>query len=141
MRGARDQLAQTRPFHLIGVQAYRSANRQILDCRRCRNNSDGWETGKEPLRLRTSTLASMKLRQGWGTPTFVLVRRSVGAEVHTPLTARNEIEFPSLPSRRNLKEFIKRRVASFLEVLIRLKPATSSLLASVVDSDGSVLNL
>jgi hypothetical protein len=36
----------------------------------------------------------------WGTPTFVLVRRSVGAKGHKPLTARDEIEFPSLPSRR-----------------------------------------
>ena len=74
---------------------------------------------------------------GWGTPTFVLVRRSVGAKGHTPLTARDEIEFPSLPSRRILKELIKRRVAALLEVLIRLQPATSSLHASVVDSDGS----
>src|SRR5580704_2957480 len=71
----------------------------------------------------------------WGTPTFVLVRRSVGAKGHTPLTARDEIEFPSLPSRRILKTNIKRRVAAFLEVLIRLQPATSSLLSSVVDSD------
>jgi hypothetical protein len=68
----------------------------------------------------------------------VLVGRGVGAKGHTPLTARDEIEFPSLPSLlRILKEFIKRRVAAFLEVLIRLQPATSSLLASVVDSDGS----
>src|SRR5580704_5790700 len=73
----------------------------------------------------------------WGTPTFALVRRSVGAKGHTHLTARNEIEFPSLPSLRILKEVIKRRVASIIEVLIRSKPATSSLLASVVDSDGS----
>jgi hypothetical protein len=84
----------------------------------------------------------MKLRQGWGTPTFVLVRRGggakgVGAKGHTPLTARDEIEFPSLPLLRILKEFIKRRVAAFLDVLIRLLPAASSLLASVVDSDGS----
>jgi hypothetical protein len=76
----------------------------------------------------------MKLRQGRGTPTFVLVRRGIGAKGHTPLTAR---EFRSLPSLRILKEFIERRVAAFLEVLIRLQPATSSLLASVVDSDGS----
>src|ERR1700692_3889473 len=72
----------------------------------------------------------------WGTPTFVLVRRSVGAKGHTPLTARDEIEFPSLPSLRILKEFVKGRVTAFLEVLIRLQSATSSLLASVVDSDG-----
>ena len=64
----------------------------------------------------------------------------VGAKGHTPLTARDEIEFPSLPS-RILKEFIKRRVAASLEVLIRLQPATSSLLASVVDSDGSFCTL
>jgi hypothetical protein len=49
----------------------------------------------------------------------------------------NEIEFPSLASQRVLREFMKRRAAAFLEVLIRLQPATSSLLASVVDSDGS----
>jgi hypothetical protein len=70
------------------------------------------------------------------TPTVVLVRWGVGGKGHTPLTARDEIEFPSLPLLRILKEFIKRRVAAFLEVLIRLQPATSSLLASVVDSDG-----
>jgi hypothetical protein len=57
----------------------------------------------------------------------VLVRRAT----------RDEIEFPSHPSLRILKEFIKRRGAAFLEVLIRLQPSTSSLLASVVDSDGS----
>src|SRR5271155_5895203 len=68
----------------------------------------------------------MKLRQGWGTPTFVLARRGVGAKGPTPLAARDEIEFPSLPSLRILKE-----------VLIRLQPATSSLHASVVDSDAS----
>src|SRR5271168_1421856 len=62
-----------------------------------------------------------------GTPTFVLVRRSVGAKGHTPLTVRDEIEFRSLPSRR---------IAAELEVLIGLRPATSSLEASVVDSDG-----
>jgi hypothetical protein len=73
----------------------------------------------------------------WCTPTFVLVRGSVGAKGHTPLTARDEIEFPSLPSGRILKELIKHRVATSLEVLIRLQPAASSLLASVVDSDGS----
>jgi hypothetical protein len=72
-----------------------------------------------------------------GTPTFVLVLSSVGAKGRMPLTARDEIEFPSLRSLRILKEFIKRRVAAFLEVLIRLQTATSSLLASVVDSDGS----
>jgi hypothetical protein len=77
----------------------------------------------------------MKLHQGWGTSTFVLVRRAVGAKGHTPLTEREEIEFPSVPSLRILKESLKRRVAAFLEVLIRLQPATSSLLASVVDSD------
>ncbi len=69
--------------------------------------------------------AAMKLRQGWRTPTLVLVRRGVGAKGHTPLTARDEIEFPSLPSLRILKEFIKRRGAAFLEALIRLQPATS----------------
>src|SRR5258708_3746758 len=84
----------------------------------------------------------MKLRQGWGAPTFVLVGRGGGEKGHTPLTARYETEFPSLPSLRILKEFTKRRVAAFrvaafLEVLIRWPPATSSLLASVVDSDGS----
>src|ERR1700677_3314222 len=73
----------------------------------------------------------------WRTPTFVLVRGSVGAKGHTLLTARDEIELPSLPSGRILKELIRHRVASSLEVLIRLQPATSSLLASVVDSDGS----
>jgi hypothetical protein len=73
----------------------------------------------------------------WCTPTFVLVRGSVGAKGHTPLTARDEIEFPSLPSGRILKELIKHRVATSPEVLIRLQPATNSLLASVVDSDGS----
>jgi len=86
--------------------------------------------------LWTPTLAAMKLRQGWGTPTFVLVRRGVGPKGHTPLTARDGIEFPSLPSPRILKEFIKPRVAAFLEVLIRLQPATSSPLALVIDSDG-----
>jgi hypothetical protein len=73
-----------------------------------------------------------------GTPTFVLVRRDVGAKGNTLLTAREEIEFPSLPPLRILKEFIKRRVAASLEVLIRLQPATSSLLASVVDPDRSL---
>src|SRR5271168_3464178 len=58
----------------------------------------------------------------WGTPMFVF-----GAKGPTPLTERDEIEFPGLPSRRILKELIKRHV----------QPATSSLLASVVDSDGS----
>ena len=77
----------------------------------------------------------MKLRQEWGTPAFVLVRRAVGEKVHMPLTERDEIEFPILPSLRILKEFIKRRVAALLEVLIRLQPATSSLLASVGDPD------
>ena len=56
---------------------------------------------------------------------------------HAFNSERDEIEFSSLPSLRILKEFIKRRVAAFLEVLIRLQPATSSLLASVVDSDRS----
>jgi hypothetical protein len=73
--------------------------------------------------------------QEWRTPTFVLVRRGVGAKGHTPLAARDEIGFPSLPSLRILKELTKRRAAAFLEVLIRLQPAASSLLASVVDSD------
>src|ERR1700691_1085072 len=59
----------------------------------------------------------------WGTPTFVF-----GAKGPAPLIARDEIEFPGLPSRRILKELIKRRVATFLEVLIRLQ--------AVVDSDG-----
>ena len=77
----------------------------------------------------------MKLRQGWGTPKFVLVRRGVGAKGHTPLIARDEIEFPNLPSLRILKEFIKRRGAAFLEVLIRLQPATSSLLAAQLSAD------
>jgi hypothetical protein len=66
----------------------------------------------------------------------VLVRAGVvGAKGLTPLAG--EIEFPSLPSLRILKELIKRRVAAFLEGLLRLQPATSSLLASVVDSDRS----
>lgn len=104
-------------------------------------HSVGIDLGKTTFHLvalgAAGTLAAMKLRQGWGTPTFVLVRRGVGAKGHTPLTARDEIEFPRLPSLQILKEFIKRRVAAFLEVLIRLQPATSSLPASVVDSDGS----
>jgi hypothetical protein len=54
-----------------------------------------------------------------------------------PLAERNEIEFPSLPSLRILKEFIKRRVAAFLEVLIRGHRATGSLPGWVVDSDRS----
>jgi hypothetical protein len=45
--------------------------------------------------------------------------------------------FLSLPSLRIRKYFIKRRVAAFLLVVIRLQPATSSLLASLFDSDGS----
>jgi hypothetical protein len=95
-----------------------------------------WGVADEHL-PRSPRASAMKLRQGRGTPTFVLVRRGIGAKGHTHLTARDEIEFPSLPSLRILKEFIERRVAAFLEVLIRLQPATSSLLASVVDSDGS----
>src|SRR5437899_12229511 len=79
----------------------------------------------------------MKLHQGWGTPTFALVRTGVGAKGRTPFTARDGIEFPSLPSLRILKELIKRRVAAFLEALIRLQPTTGSLTASVVDSDKS----
>jgi hypothetical protein len=63
----------------------------------------------------------------------VLVPRGVG-ECHKPLAASEEIEFPSLPALRILKEFIKRRVAASLEVLIRLQPVTNTLLASVVDS-------
>ena len=43
---------------------------------------------------------------------FVLARRGVGANGHMPLAERDEIEFPSLPSLRILKEFIKRRVAA-----------------------------
>jgi hypothetical protein len=73
--------------------------------------------------------------QGWSTPTFGLARRGVGAKGHTPLSERDEIEFLSVPSLRVLKEFLRRRAAAFLEVLIRLQPATSSLLAPVVDSD------
>ena len=80
-------------------------------------------------------LPPLSQRQGWGTPTFVLVRAGVGANCLTPLA--RDIEFLSLPSLRILKEFIKRRVAAFLEGLLRLQPATSSLLASVVDSDRS----
>jgi hypothetical protein len=72
--------------------------------------------------------------QGWGAPAFGLVRRC-GAKGPTPLTERDEIEFLSVPSLRILKEFLTRRVAAFLEGLIRLQAATSSLLASVVDSD------
>jgi hypothetical protein len=63
-----------------------------------------------------------------------------GAKGHTPLTEGDEIEFPSLLSLRILKEFVKRRVAAFLEVLIRLQPGTSSLLAPVVDSDFCTFN-
>jgi hypothetical protein len=70
-----------------------------------------------------------------GHPDVCVGAKGVGAKGHTPLTARVEIEFPSLPSLRILKTNIKRRVAAFLEVLIRLQPATSSLLSSVVDSD------
>jgi len=74
----------------------------------------------------------------WSTPTFVLVRNGVGATGHAPLTAgeirSNSRAFPSL---RILNEFIKRRVADFLEVLIRPQSAIGSLLGPVVDSDGS----
>jgi hypothetical protein len=70
----------------------------------------------------------------------VLGRWGVGAKGNTLFAARDEIEFPSLPSMRFLKGFIKGRVAAFFEVLIRLQPATSSLLAEVVDSDGSLCN-
>ncbi len=104
---------------------------------RCGDNSDGWETGTGPLRFVNSHPTAIKLRQGWVTPTLVSVRRGAGAKGDTPLTARDEIEFPSLASLRILKEFIKRRVAPLLAVLICLQAATSSLLASVVDSDGS----
>jgi hypothetical protein len=79
--------------------------------------------------------------QGWSTPTFGLARRGVGAKGHTPLSERDEIEFLSVPSLRILKEFLRRRAAAFLEVLIRLQPATSSLLAPVVDSDRLFLRL
>ena len=81
--------------------------------------------------------AAMKLRREWGTPTFVSVRRGVGANSQTPLTERDQIKFPSLPELRILKEFIKCRAADFLEVLIRLQRATGLLLASIVDSERS----
>jgi hypothetical protein len=51
-------------------------------------------------------VAAMKLRHGWGTPTFVLVRRGVGMRGDTPLISSDEIDLPSL---RILQEFIKRR--------------------------------
>ena len=73
--------------------------------------------------------------QRWGAPTFGLVWRGVGAKGHVPLTERDEIEFLSVPLPRILKEFLRRLVAAFLEVLSRLQPATSPLPASVVDSD------
>jgi len=60
----------------------------------------------------------------------------LGAKGHKLLAARDEIEFPSLLSLRILTEFIRRRVAAFLEVLIRLQQAASSLFASVADSAG-----
>jgi hypothetical protein len=75
----------------------------------------------------------MKLGQERGIPTFVLMRRGAGANGHTPLAASDEVECPSLPS---LQMLIKHRVAASLEVLSRLPPVSSSLLASVVDSDG-----
>jgi hypothetical protein len=40
-------------------------------------------------------VAAMKLRQGWGTPMFVLVRRGVGTRGDTPLTSSDEIELTS----------------------------------------------
>jgi hypothetical protein len=79
---------------------------------------------------------AMKLRQERDIPTFVLMRRGVGANGHTPLAARDEIECSSLPSLQILKEFIERRVTASLEVLSRLPPVSSSPLSSVVDSDG-----
>jgi hypothetical protein len=75
----------------------------------------------------------MKLRQERGIPTFVLMRRGSGANGHTPLAARDEIECPSLAS---LQMLIRHRVTAPLEVLSRLPPVSSSLLASVVDSYG-----
>jgi hypothetical protein len=48
-----------------------------------------------------------------GQPTFVSVRRGVGAKGHMRLTARDEVEFPSFPSLRILKTFMSRRVAVF----------------------------
>jgi hypothetical protein len=80
----------------------------------------------------------MKLRQWRGTPTFVLMRRGTGANGHTPLAARDEIECPGLPS---LQTLIKHRVTASLKVLGRLPPVSSSLLASVVDSDGCLCTL
>jgi hypothetical protein len=88
-----------------------------------------------------SNSAAMKSRQEWGTPTCVLVRRGVGANSPMPLAEKDEIEFPSLPSQRILKESIKRRAAAFLEVLIRVQRASGWLLASVVDSDRSFCTL
>lgn len=88
------------------------------------------------LPIRSNVLRLQRI-QGQGTPPFVLVRRGVGAKGHSPLIARDEIDFPSLPSLPILKEFIKRRVAAFLEILVGLQPVISLLPASVVDSDGS----
>jgi hypothetical protein len=65
-----------------------------------------------------------------GHPDVCVGAKGVGAKGHTPLTARDEIEFPSLPSLRILKKIMKRRVAAFFEVLMRLQPATRSLLSS-----------
>jgi len=115
----------------------RLARRHFLGGRPAGNNSDGWETRTGPLRFVDSHPCRDETASRVGTPTFVLVLSSVGTKGRMPLTARDEIEFPSLRSLQILKEFIKRRVAAFLEVLIRLQTATSSLLASVVDSDGS----
>jgi hypothetical protein len=76
--------------------------------------------------------------QEWRTPDVCVGTKGCWCErPHAFNSERDEIEFASLPSLRILKEFIKRRGATFLEVLIRLQSATSSLLASVVDSDGS----
>ena len=79
---------------------------------------------------------AMKLCQERGIPTFVLMRRGIGANGHPPLAARDEIECPSLPSLQILKEFIERRVAVSFEVLSRLPSVSSSPPGSVVDSDG-----
>jgi hypothetical protein len=59
----------------------------------------------------------------------------VAANGHTPFTARDEIECPSLPSLRILKKSIKRWVTAFVEVPIRSQPGSISPLVSVVDSD------
>ena len=73
-------------------------------------------------------------------PTAVLVRRGVGAKGHTPLES-DEIEFPRPPSPRILKEFLKRRVAAFLEVLVRFAACDQVAARVSRRSDGFFCNL